>query len=53
MSKVIGKEPLIKAYHQMTCNKCNSIIGFDNSDIIRDDMGCEICCPNCGNWIKF
>ena len=35
------------------CNKCGAIIGFDNSDIIRDDMGCEIICPNCGNSIKF
>lgn len=53
MAFVIGKEPLIKAYHQKTCNKCGTIIGFDNSDIVRDDMGCEICCPNCGHWIKF
>ena len=53
MVKVIGKEPLIKAYHQKTCYKCGAIVGFDNSDIIRDDMGCEIICPNCGHDIKF
>ena len=40
MTKVIGyKNLLIKAYHQKDCNKCGVIIGFDNSDIIRDDMG--------------
>ena len=54
MTKVIGyKNLLIKAYHQKDCNKCGAIIGFDNSDIIRDEMGCEIICPNCGNSIKF
>ena len=50
---ILGKEPLIKAYHQKTCPKCKSIIGFDNSDIIHDDFDCEIICPNCGNSIKF
>lgn len=53
MIKVIGKAPLIKAYHQKNCDKCGAIIGFDNSDIIRDEMGCEIICPNCGYSIKF
>ena len=52
MTKVIGfkKSP---GKHTITCNICDAIIEFDNSDIIRDDMGCEIICPNCGNSIKF
>lgn len=54
MTKVIGyKNLLIKAYHQKNCNKCGTIIGFYNSDIIRDEMGCKIICTNCGNSIKF
>lgn len=36
-----------------TCNACDAIIEFDTSDILHDDMGCEIICPNCGNCIKF
>lgn len=52
MAQVIGNK-YFKVYHQKDCNKCGAIIGFDNSDIIRDDMGCEIICPNCGNSIKF
>lgn len=39
--------------HVMTCDTCDAIIEFDNSDILRDDMGCEIICPNCGKSIKF
>ena len=39
--------------HVETCNSCEAIIEFDNSDIIKDDMGCEIICPNCGHSIKF
>ncbi len=51
MAKVIGFEN--KLEHRQYCNKCKAIIAFNNSDIIRDDMGCEIICPNCGNSIKF
>ena len=34
--EILGKEPLIKAYHQKVCNKCGTIIGFDNFDVITN-----------------
>lgn len=53
MSRVIGFIDRNKTYHHKTCMRCNAIIEFLNKDIIHDDMGCEIICPNCGNSIKF
>lgn len=52
MSKVIGFKKNF-GNHTITCNICDAIIEFDNSDILRDEMGCQILCPNCGHWIKF
>ena len=51
MSKVVGF--IDKIYHHKTCSYCGAIVEFQNSDIIRDDIGCEIVCPNCGKSIKF
>ena len=52
MAKVIGiKKNLGK--HTTTCDICKAIVEFDNSDILRDEMGYQIVCPNCGQWIKF
>lgn len=51
MSYIIGDDNI--DYHKETCNNCHKIIAFNNSDIIRDDMGLEIICPNCGHSIKF
>ena len=54
MIKVIGYYSN-KNYHrhQKVCPNCNSIVEFDNNEIIRDDMGMCIICPNCNKDIKF
>lgn len=52
MSKVIGfKKNFDK--HTTTCYICKAIVEFDYSDVLQDEMGCQIVCPNCGQWIKF
>lgn len=51
MTQIVGF--LNNKQHHETCQKCGAIVGFDNEDIIRDEMGCEIICPNCGTSIKF
>lgn len=52
MAKVIGINDQ-QFQHYERCYSCAAIIGFNNEDVLRDDMGCEIICPNCGNSIKF
>ena len=52
MAHIIGFKNK-RGKHVEICNACDAVIEFDNSDILRDDMGCEIICPNCGHSIKF
>ena len=53
MSKVIGFLSKNETYHHKICPHCRAIIEFNNFDIIRDEMGCEIVCPNCYYIMKF
>lgn len=51
MINIIGYKK--SGQHSETCPYCGCIFSFDNKDIYRDDMGCEITCPNCANDISF
>lgn len=54
MSEVIGFVKNRKSYkHQKMCTYCAAVVEFFNSEIIRDDMGLCIVCPNCKHDIKF
>ena len=53
MAKVVGYYLNNLHIHQKTCPKCHAIIEFDNNEIIKDDMGMCIVCPNCNHDIKF
>lgn len=51
MARIIGYNS--PSMHTKTCPKCGAMIEFSNEDILRDDMGLCIVCPNCNNDIKF
>ena len=49
MARVIGKA--IPGTHRTSCPKCKAEIEFTNDDIVHNDWGVEIICPNCDEWI--
>lgn len=54
MPEVIGFVKEQKNYkHQKICPHCGAIVEFFETEIIRDDMGLCIICPNCYRDIKF
>ena len=49
MARVIGKRT--PGTHQTSCPKCKAEIEFTNDDVVHNDWGVEIICPNCNEWI--
>ena len=56
MAKTIGivdKGVHVQCFHVQCCPKCRMMFSFTNSEILKDEMGLSIFCPNCGKEIKF
>ena len=49
MPKVVGEY----RHHRKVCPHCDTMIEFNNSEIIVDSNGMRIVCPNCNYNIKF
>jgi len=54
MTEVIGFIKEHKSYkHKKICPHCGAIVEFSGTEIIRDEMGLCVICPNCNKDIKF